>query len=463
MTSVVAHWTRRAIVLSLAAFCAPGLAEHIGPAELLKRAVSLRYKHEHYDEVIELCDQVAKSPAATREEKLKAYETKVYVLDRRRHYDEAISAMDDMRRSFKGDALACAQAYVWIARFLYRKREYQQSYDAAKGALELAGDDLKIATDALWEMSNAVWASGEIETCEKHLAQLMDEKYLETRHTWDRFSYRRRYGECLIRLKKYDEAKAHFLHCEKVETDQRYLPEWCMWVARALASAEHFEEAAKAYHRVFIDYPHRNDHWYSAQYGIADMLRRQDKLKEAIEAARICLDGAKDKSSIVNSTRFIAERLKQMDENLARANQVINYQRFGPAGEDEEPGTDDDLEDPLAAFDYPSYPDREKALAAARKTAGDDAQASRHRALTYIYTGRPQEALRHFIDAFSRSTGSDFKRIGHDLITIGVRAARGHAVGLEPYVAFINFGPRGPDGKAETDDDLVDPFARLLK
>jgi hypothetical protein len=52
---------------------------------------------------------------------------------------------------------------------------------------------------------------------------------------------------------------------------------------------------------------------------------------------------------------------------------------------------------------------------------------------------------------------------GHDMILIGVRAVRGHSVGLDAFYNFVNYGPAGPDGKPGTADDLADPFAALLK
>ena len=491
-------------LLSLAGALLPAsplAAAHEDPAEMLKEVSSRRYDTEHYDEVLALCDRAAASPGATRDQKLQVYDVKLYILSRLQYYERAVAAMDEMRKSLPGDkdaertALfkqmdicwrgskpdlglekaaelirvqpdnpqACAMAHVWMGRLHYRKRQYQESFDACQRALDLVPDDAKIGAQALWEMSTAAWAKNDMEACANRLALLMEPKYLETRPSYDRFSYRKRYGECLIRLERYDDAIAHFREREKEEPPGRYKQEWCLWVARAFAAARRHEEALAAYERVFIGYPDQSDFWYSAQVGIAAVLREQDKLDDAIQAARVGLDAARDRSSVINSTRFIAQCLKQKDVHVTRANHMINYQRFGPAGEDGKAGTDDDPQDPLDAFGYPSCPDRERVFADARKRAGQDAQAARHRALTYAFTGHPKEALEHLLDAFSRASGSDFKRIGQDLIVIGVRSARGHAVGLQPYVDFINFGPAGPDGKLGTADDLKDPFPALLE
>ena len=53
--------------------------------------------------------------------------------------------------------------------------------------------------------------------------------------------------------------------------------------------------------------------------------------------------------------------------------------------------------------------------------------------------------------------------MGQDLIVIGARAVRGHAVGLKDFADYVNYGPAGPDAKPGTADDLKSPFEPLLK
>jgi hypothetical protein len=57
----------------------------------------------------------------------------------------------------------------------------------------------------------------------------------------------------------------------------------------------------------------------------------------------------------------------------------------------------------------------------------------------------------------------EIQSAGLEMVVIGARAARGHAVGLDAFLHFVNYGPAGPDGKLKTADDLADPFAPLLK
>lgn len=66
-----------------------------------------------------------------------------------------------------------------------------------------------------------------------------------------------------------------------------------------------------------------------------------------------------------------------------------------------------------------------------------------------------------YLDALARSEMNEFARFGREAVTIGVRAAQGHAHGLERFYEFINYGPPGPDGKKGTADDLKNPFIKL--
>ncbi len=469
------------------------------PAQLLKRAYDWRYRNERKTEALTLCDEVAQHPDATREQKMKAYDTAAYIYSRNREYEKAIAAMERMRNALPGDKEAertawfkemelswnwgkpeiglqkarafiesqpedkpsCARAYTWMSRFFQRMRRNEEAYEAARKAAQQAPEDAKAVANALWEMNGAAWNQGKMEDCLDALERLLEPTFLEARSIRDRFYTRRRYGEALMRVKRYQDAHGFFVDMEKQETDPRNRQEWCLWIGRAFAAQEKFDEALAAFERVFTEHAGLSDHWYSAQAGIVDVLRKQDRTLEAIRAARINLDAARDRNAIISNTRVIADCLKQLDGHVGRANQMIAFQRFGPAGEDGKPGTEDDPRSPLRAVGYPRYPEREKAFAKARDEAGDTAMGSRHCAMTYIYTGHPQEALRQFLDAFGRATGGDFRRIGYDLLALGVRSVRGHPVGLQPFVDFVNYGPAGADGKSGTADDLIDPFKDL--
>jgi hypothetical protein len=142
-----------------------------------------------------------------------------------------------------------------------------------------------------------------------------------------------------------------------------------------------------------------------------------------------------------------------MDQNVGRANQLLAFQQTGPAN---------GAVNPLEAIGYPSLPEREKAFEAVREQAGDNSAGSRLRAWTFLLTGKPREAFAQFADAFRRSANPrDIQIAGADLANTGLRAARGHRLDQSKAIQFVLFGPDGPDGKPNTDDDITDPFAGL--
>jgi tetratricopeptide (TPR) repeat protein len=250
---------------------------------------------------------------------------------------------------------------------------------------------------------------------------------------------------------------------EAEETDGQQAQAWAMMAGDVHVAAGKYDEALAAYERVFVAHSGRTYYWHQAQERIVEALRRKGDYAGALSAGRVLMDAAWDRNTIVSATRTTAELLKALDGHVGRANELLNYQRFGPAGEDGKAGTKDDLNDPLADVPYPKLPQRERALAEARTRAGDDATASRFRAATFTYTGHPTQALKMYLDAFARATAREFQSAGYDMIVVGARAVRGHAVGLETFFDFVNHGPNGPDGRKGTADDLDDPFAPLLK
>ena len=491
------------LLLCLAALAAAGEAPAEDPVQkLLEQARAWSSDSRKQAETLRACEEVATSPLAKKDQKAEALTILADTYRQRRKFGEQIQTLDRLRAAFPDDkALArkalldqCAALWewnkgkeavdkaneliaasegdkpseaagrLWLARFLhYRTRKPEEAYDEAKKATELAPQDDQLVAEALLVMYEAAWTKGEVEKALDAATRFLDPKHLGQRAEHERPGYLRRPGECLMRLQRYDEAAAYYLKIEKAAQDRRFAQECCVMAGRSALDGGKHDAAAKTLERVFTDYPELPDQWYSAQSMIVDALRRETKFDEALKAARIGLDASPERGAIAGNTMVIAEILRSIDGHVGRANLMINFQRYGPAGEDEKPGTPDDLKDPLAGLPRPSYPGRERAFAEARKAAGDTAQASRFRALTYIYTGHPKEALKGYLDAFARATGDEYRVMAQDLIVIGARAVRGHAVGLKDFVDYVNSGPAGPDGKPGTADDLKNPFEPLLK
>jgi hypothetical protein len=210
--------------------------------------------------------------------------------------------------------------------------------------------------------------------------------------------------------------------------------------------------------------------WHGVERCILELFVKAGKLEEALRHARLMMDTTPEPRAISDTTRRVMELFKALDKDITRSNAFLEYQLYGPNGPDGQPGTPDDLKNPLEAYPYPDCAEREKAFAEARAQAGDDADASRYRAWTYLYTAHPREALKWFVDALTRSPVTPGGRNpaetipyrAREMVWLGVRPVRGHAVGLADVYNFVAYGAAGPDGQPGTPDDLPDPFPALL-
>jgi len=420
-------------------------------------------RQEKWDEALKAADRLRQAFPQDREAERTALVLQADVYRQAKKDAEAVVVLRDLLQRQPDDKLAGAEARVRLARLLLSANKNDEALAEATQAASLdPGDETRVA-EALGHVAEAAWRLGDMDRAAAALKRLIESRALEKRDEWQRRDLQSRYGQALRRLKRFDEARAYYAALEKAQADRRQAADWGREAVDVAIEEERWDDALKAAERVFTAYPDVPDPWPHVQRRIVDILVRKGAPEEALKAARICLDAATDERGILDAARLVAETFRAADKDLGRANAFIHFQRLGPAGEDGKPGTADDLASPLEALGYPSYPERERAFAEARKRAGDDARAMRLRALTYLYTARPKEALRCFLDAFARCGTDEFQAMGQDMILIGARAVRGHPAGLDAFFDFVNFGPAGPDGKTGTADDLADPFAPLLK
>lgn len=234
--------------------------------------------------------------------------------------------------------------------------------------------------------------------------------------------------------------------------------------AQAALNARGFDDALHLYEQILTGHPEAVDRWFDAQILIAGTLAKKGDLAEAAKAAHLCLDGAPNPQAYFRAVSFAASVLSALDKDVSRANQFLAFQQSGPAG---------GAANPMDAIGYPSLPERDQAFATMRQKAGDTATASRLRAFTFLFTGKPREALAQFADAFRRNSHPQgfytaggyvrgFQESCLDLVVVGLRAVRGHAAGLDASLQFVIYGPDGPDGIPRTADDIADPFAQYL-
>jgi hypothetical protein len=198
----------------------------------------------------------------------------------------------------------------------------------------------------------------------------------------------------------------------------------------------------------------RLERGYEVQRSVVELLARANRLEDALRASRILLDATPHPRGLNDSVRRIMGLFKQLDGDVGRCNAFLEYQVNGPAGADGRPGTADDPKNPLEAYAYPDVAERARGLEESCARAGDDAEGSRVRAYACLLSARPKEALRHFVEACRRGRIDSYAVSARELVWLGVRPLRGHAVGLGRDFAFVTHGPA---------DDLKDPVAALLE
>ena len=447
-------------------FCEGIIADKAATPKHVRDAFDILFdvhrRNRKFAEVIKAADRMLKALPNDPEGQTQALLVQCDALRDSGKYDDAIAKAREVVEKHPESKVACMSAHLKASYLLLRARKYEEAYQEAQKCTEADPENHKLVTEGLWHMKDAAWRLGDPEKTLAAIERLREPKHLEFVGRRDQALYRER-GDCLVRLERPDEATAHYEQLARDHADLRFRQECLLRAASVYTTTKKFDAALKTCERVILEFTDQDDRWYSAQRQIVETLKRQEKYTEAVKAARLCLDGAWDQRILADNVRVIAELLKTIDTHVARANQLIRYQSFGPDGIDGKPGTADDLTDPLQGFPRPKYPEREKAFVEARKKAGDDANSSRYRAMTWLYTGYPRRALECYLDAFGRAGARDWEKLGKSLVLVGARAAQGHPAGLYRFFNYVNYGPNGPDGKPRTPDDLKDPFAPLLK
>ena len=345
-----------------------------------------------------------------------------------------------------------------LAEALLETAKNREAYEEAAKAAELNPKQEEIPERSLRTMLDAATRLSDHEKCASVLGRLLDPKAVARRDEYNNRDLRRKLVAAFVGLKKLDEARATAVAAEKADREEVQRQAWATIIGDCYLEEKNYDQALAAYEKVFTEY-RTPEGWSPTQRKIVDTLAKKGAAADSLKAAHVLFDAAHEPHAIAEAARVVAGAFKTLDNNVARANAFIAFQRFGPAGEDGKGG----IRDPFQEIGYPAYPEREKAFDELRKVAGDNAAAARLRALTCLYSGHPKDALKYFLDAFGRCLNEEVQLRADELVLIGARAARGHTVGLDEYYNYINYGPAGPDGKSGTPDDLPDPFAPLLK
>jgi len=196
------------------------------------------------------------------------------------------------------------------------------------------------------------------------------------------------------------------------------------------------------------------------QRGMMEMLFRARRAADALGEAKLYFYVAPlDDKSSQEAIRWLSIALKAHDGTIHRLNQLLSYQRHGPAGSDGQLGTDDDLRNVLATIKVPSTPERDQMLQEILDRQADDYRGHRLRGFVYLFMDKPKEAVAEFKLAYQLCPVEE-KAVQQavDDAAIGLRAYHGTGLAAQEFLEFQQHGPNGPDGKKGTDDDIADPL-----
>jgi len=190
----------------------------------------------------------------------------------------------------------------------------------------------------------------------------------------------------------------------------------------------------------------------------ASVLSSAGELQEALSVARGAFAVAKTNSQLDKSVHAVASALRLYDGHIQNASKYIDFQRFGPAGQDKKLNTKDDLQNPLNDIPlvFPSI--FEERIKEWIKICEAEKQW-RYAAVYQLVLSNPKEALSHFKKARSQLAFQPDKIIPFIAeVSAALKAVDGYCISESPYLLFQKHGAAGPDGKLGTADDLVDPL-----
>lgn len=181
-------------------------------------------------------------------------------------------------------------------------------------------------------------------------------------------------------------------------------------------------------------------------------------IDEGLAVMRCLYSWAQITTEFDQSCAGIVSMLRAKDDNLVRSNAWLQYQRYGPAGQDGVIGNEDDLIDPLATLAWnipPAWSSYWTTTAQSMQSRGDLRNAVR----LYLMAGSLVEAKKltrqmRLALPFQESAWKDHL----NMAAIVIKADVGHTFAGQKYADFLRYGQAGPDGKLGTADDISDPF-----
>jgi hypothetical protein len=266
-------------------------------------------------------------------------------------------------------------------------------------------------------------------------------------------------GDAEATAKQLAAADAHLEGNRSARADLR------LECAAAQAEAGRWDDAAATCMRLVASFPRQLRTCFEAQRLLVKSFMQQRRFEEALAAAKVLYGAAPNsEKEITEAVNLLMRALKARYRSIALANDFATFQACGPAGRDGQAGTEDDIEDPLKAIEW--EPAAEMNALFQKTLAGlpEDFQGRRWRGYLYLYWGKPDRALKEFVQRYDAAP-LEQEAIDQaiDDLVVALKAACGHTLAGERFMAYQKHGPKGEDGRLGTEDDLEDPLRELLK
>lgn len=235
--------------------------------------------------------------------------------------------------------------------------------------------------------------------------------------------------------------------------------------ARAYAEKQQWQEAAAECQRLIASFPQSLQDCSDAQKLLVDCLIRLDRGDEAAGAAKVLYGAAgNSQQAITDAVKLAMAALKAKHRAIGPANAFAAFQKFGPDGPDGKKGTQDDVVNPFADIRWTPPPEVEAQFNKTLQGLPKDLSGLRARGYLYLYWGKPVAAIAEFARRYEQAPiGQQAADEAVDDLLVALKAHHGHTLAGEPFLDYLKYGPKGKDGKAGTNDDLVDPVAEVLK
>ncbi len=211
-----------------------------------------------------------------------------------------------------GEPLLCAKAQYYIGCYYYSKQKYQKAIDEYEKVPKLYPSITAECSRARFEIAQ-------------------------------------------IKLNCLNDPDAAISEYRKIVSDypnDYNAPVAQLMIGRAYIKIKNPAQAKIEFQKLIDSYPSANSQRAEGYAELGDAFMAEGSNKEALSCFKKAFIAcpASDPALMTHTMDKIYEGLRNLDGSVARANQFIKYQKYGPAGEDKKLGTPDDLTDPLAEF-----------------------------------------------------------------------------------------------------------------